>query len=227
MKPRAFFRHPRESGDPVFVQQPNVISVFAGASLWVAYLFALVISLCTPLSAQAEPRSYNAPEGSISSVLIFERGDFARVYGMFLTGVGRISYDDQTHVMDNLKIAFLLNSFVSGSPGLAGDLFGGGGKNGRELAFVQNEPVRLEGGKVNIKGDMIVNGIRRQVVFEGSLNKFGRINQSTDVGEDGPVTIGLSMHTTFKRSDFGMNVMKENSIFQDDVIIMFDIVAQR
>lgn len=192
------------------------------------FIAALLLLALTALPASAEPRNYNAPEGSISSVLIFERGDFARVYGMFLTGVGRISYDDQTHVMDNLKIAFLLNSFVSGSPGLASDLFGGSnGKNARELAFVQNEPVRLEGNKVNIKGDMIVNGIRRQVVFEGSLNKFGRINQSTDVGEDGPVTIGISMHTTFKRSDFGMNVMKENSIFQDDVIIMFDIVAQR
>jgi polyisoprenoid-binding protein YceI len=192
----------------------------------------LAFALCLfPLVASADSANYNASEGNVSSVLIFEQGDFARVYGLFEKGVGRIAFDDQTKVMDNLKLAFLLDSFRSSSKILTGDVFGAtSARRGadREVAFVQNEPLRFDGNnKALLKGDLVINGIRKPIIFEATLNKYGRINQTTDVSEDGPMTIGLSMHTSFKRSDYGLSMNKDGGQFQDTVLMMFDIVATR
>ncbi len=189
---------------------------------------ALLALLFAPLPAIAETHVYSAADGDASSLLILEAGGFARVYGMFTHGVARISYDDQTKIMDNLKVAYLVSSFTSSSNLLRADLFGTKpflGDKENEVAFVQNEPARFDNQNVKLKGDLIINGMRRPCEMDATLNKFGRINQSTDMQSDGAMTVGLSLHTSFKRSDYGLSMTKENSPFNDEAVLLMDIVA--
>lgn len=197
-----------------------------------SFFFPLLLCLIFVFSSaplHAEQKNYNAPEGNISTLIILERAGFSRVYGLFTRTVGRIAYDDQTKILDNVKIAALIESFTGTTPDLATDLFSkdalAKGADA-EVAFVQSEPVRFDGTQVKIKGELVMNGMRKPVVMDATLNKFGRMNQSTDVNADGPKAIGLTLHGTIKRSDFGLSINRENSPYGDDIVLMFEVVAQ-
>jgi polyisoprenoid-binding protein YceI len=195
-------------------------------SLLALALLVVFTHLSPPLNAAL--KSYNTPDGDVSALMIFERSGFSRSYGLFTKGVGRIVFDDQKKILDNIKVAFLINGFTSPSQALTSDLFSNlimRPSSENEMAFVQSEPVRFESDRVKIKGELVINGLRRAVIFEGTMNKFGRIDQSTDVEEDGPTAIGISLNTNIKRSDFRLNLSADGSPYADDVILMIDLLG--
>ncbi|MBI3418587.1 MAG: YceI family protein [Proteobacteria bacterium] len=179
--------------------------------------------------AAAEPKTYMSQEGQVNSLLIFEQTGFARVYGIFTKGLARFFYDDALKTVDGLKLAMLANSFATASPVLRDDMSGHGAydpDSEREIAFVQNEVARFENGKAKIKGQLVINNIRKNVVADADLNKFGRISETTHVMEEGKETLGFSFHLSFKRSEFSMSADSTTTPFNDDVVLMVDIIGQ-
>ncbi|MBY0429075.1 MAG: hypothetical protein K2Q32_07640, partial [Alphaproteobacteria bacterium] len=82
-----------------------------------------------------------------------------------------------------------------------------------------------ENGKAVIKGQLIIHNILKDVSFEAALNKFGRTSKATDIYDDGLETLGMSLHANFKRSNFMLGG-GDNSAFNDEAILMLDIVAK-
>lgn len=193
-------------------------------------IFLLSFSLCcfSPNLGFADSKVFYAPAGQVSAMVICEESSYARTYNLFTNGLARMHFDPATKTLDSLKFALLMSSFVTSSPKFAQEW------NERrpltvdkedEVAFVQAEPVKFENGKAVIKGQLIIHNIRKDISFEGVLNKFGRTSKATDIYDDGAETLGMSIHATFKRSDFMLGG-GENSAFNDEAILMLDIVAK-
>jgi polyisoprenoid-binding protein YceI len=192
----------------------------------------LLLLLLTPLPAGAIPQSFLAPQGQVSSLIIFEQTGFARTYGVFTEGISRFNYDDQMKVLDNLKMALLVRSFQSANKVLNMDFASHGAYTSpdkeREIAFIQTEPARFDNGKAKVKGDLIINNIRKPIELLAELNKYGRISQTTDVmADDGRETVGIALHANFKRSDYSMSADSTSTPFNDTAVIMLDLVGQR
>ncbi len=187
-----------------------------------------ILSCIFPLSAHAEPKSYLVPEGKASSLMIFEQAGFARVYGIFTRGLARFHYDGQLKTVDGLKVALLAESFTTASPSLKADIMGKAPPNKEsEVAFVQTEAARFDNGKARIKGDLIINNIRKKAVFQADLNRAGRVSRTTNVMEEGQETAGLSLHVNFKRSDYAMSAQAATSPFNDEAVLMIDLIGVR
>jgi polyisoprenoid-binding protein YceI len=193
-------------------------------------ILALLL-LLAPMPVLAAPQSFMAPQGNTSSLIIFEQTGFARTYGVFTEGIARFNYDDQMKLLDNLKLALLVRSFKSASNTLNMDFAKHGplapADKEREIAFMQTEPARFDNGKATIKGDLIINNIRKPIQFAGELNKYGRISQTTDIMEDGRETVGIALHANFKRSDYSMSADSTGTPFNDTAVLMLDLVGQR
>lgn len=188
----------------------------------------LLVTLFHPTSLFAEAKSFTAQTGQISAMVICEESSFARTYSLFREGIGRMFYDDATKTLDNLKFALLMRSFVTSSPAFAQEWFERKPltvDKEDEVAFIQSEPAKFVDGKGTIKGQLIIRNIRKDVAFEASLNKFARAAKTRDVFDDGAMTLGFSIHTTIKRSDFSLGG-GENSSFNDEAILMLDIIAK-
>src|SRR5262249_48268922 len=143
--------------------------------------------LLLPALAHAEMETYFSPEGQVQSLLIVEQGAFARAYGIFTKGVARLKYDKDTEVLDDLKCALLMKSFSSSSPALMQELRERKALDNDkedEFAFVQDSPARFKDGKVQIKGQLLANNVRKDVTLDATLNKYGTISKSADVFED-------------------------------------------
>jgi polyisoprenoid-binding protein YceI len=193
----------------------------------------VIILVLIPLTLRAESKVFFAPAGQVSALVIAEQSNFARIYAMLTNGLARMHYDDTTKTLDSLKFALLMNSFVTSSPSFAQEWFARrplSPDKEDEVAFVQSDPTKFENNKATIKGQLVINTIRKDVTFEATLNKFGRISKTNDLYDDGAQTLGFSMHGNFKRSDFSLAGngagSGENSAFNDDAILMLDIVAK-
>lgn len=197
---------------------------------FLSFIILLFVSLIFhPAPLHADSKNYNATEDAVSALLIFEQSGFARCYGIFTHGLARIAYDDLNKNVNDLKFALLMNSFITSSPLLRGELFAHRAfapDKEDEIGFEQSEPMHFENGVGKLKGQLIINNIRKDVVFEANLNKFARVNNSKDVFEDGAQTLGISIHTAFKRSDFGLSNENEPSSFNDETILMLDIIGK-
>lgn len=192
-------------------------------------LFLSIIFVLTPGASFAQSRNFTASEGSVSSLLIFERAGFARSYGLFTSGVARLSYDDVSKTIQNLKCALLMETLVTNNPSLKKDLLSRKAykpERANELAFVQNEAARFDNGQAKIKGQLFLNGASREVVFSATLNKMGALQDpAQSVFESNARAIGFSLHTNIKRSDFNLGDDSASAPINDDVVLMLDIVA--
>lgn len=198
------------------------MSIFLIKTLFIVFTLA---SCLIPLTAHAESKVFYAPEGNVSSLMVFERGGFARGYGIFSNAAARMLFDEQTKALDNLKFAVLLKSFTGSTALLRQEMSARPLRSQEaEIAFVQDAPVKFENGKAIIKGQFIINNVRKDGEFEATLNKFARVSKSSDIFEDGTQNLGLSLHAKFKRSDFGLSV-DEGGQYNDEAVLMLDIVA--
>jgi|ERR1043166_4758423 polyisoprenoid-binding protein YceI len=193
-------------------------------------IMGLLFVMCAGAKAFAGMETFFAPDGHVQSLFIVEQGAFARGYGIFTKGVARLKYDKDTEVLDDLKCALLMKSFSSGSPELTREMQERKGEsNGKdeELAFVQDSPARFKDGKAQIKGQLIINNIRKDVTLDATLNKYGTISKTSDIFEDGVKTVGVSLHAMIKRSDYGLiGAGEAESPFKDEGILMIDVVGQ-
>ena len=192
------------------------------------FLSCLITLILITQHSFAESKVFFAPAGEVSAMVICEESGYARTYSLFTSGVARMHYDDATKTLDNLKFALLMKSFISSSPAFTREWFERRPlsiNSEDEIGFVQSDPVRFENGKAIIKGQLVINNIRKDARFEATLNKFGRMSKTTDLYDDGTQSLGFSIHTTFKRSDFSLG-SSENSHFNDEAILMLDIVAK-
>lgn len=190
----------------------------------VLFFFAFAFSF-TPLPSHSEARVFYAPEGNVSTLMVFEKGGFARGYGVFGNAAARMLYDDTVKVLDNLKFAVLIKSFVGSTTGIQQEMGALRTRSAEsEIAFIQGAPVKFENDKASIKGQFIINGIRKDGAFETTLNKYARVSNERDLFDDGAHNLGLSLHTTIKRSDYGLSA-GEGSPYNDETVLMLDIVA--
>jgi polyisoprenoid-binding protein YceI len=201
-------------------------------NFWMPAFAGMTLLLCLlAFHTKAAPQSFMAPQGQTSSLIIFEQTGFARTYGVFTEGIARFNYDDQMKLLDNLKLALLVRSFKSANNVLNMDFSRHGPlappDKEREIAFMQTEPARFDNGKARIKGDLIINNIRKPIEFMGELNKYGHISKTTDVMEDGKETVGIALHANFKRSDYSMSADSSSAPFNDTAVLMLDLVGQR
>jgi polyisoprenoid-binding protein YceI len=190
------------------------------------FLVALTLVSCLlPQLSHAQARTFSAPEGQVSALMIFEQSSFARAYGVFNNAAARMIFDEKTKTLDNLKFALLSKTFIGSVPGLHREMQGKRGQNG-EIDFVQSEPAEFTNNRAKIKGQLVANGVRKDITFDATLNKVGRFGSSADLDDDGATTIGLSLHTSLKRSEFYLSSGAKNSVFNDDAVLMLDILAR-
>jgi polyisoprenoid-binding protein YceI len=192
------------------------------------YLSALIILFCIifSLPASAQEKNFYAPDGNVSAMVIFEQAGFSRSYGLFTSALAGMLFDEQVKSIDNLKFAINLTSFVPNKPQLRSDLLRLPSPKADEIAFIQSGRVTFEDNKATIKGQLIVGNIRKDITFEATLNKIGRINSTDDIFNDGTRAVGISLHAPIKRSEYGLN-NNDKSAVNDEVILLVDIIAQQ
>ncbi len=205
----------------------RLLLVFKNTAITVALVLVFLVGTL-PHSSLADSKIFYAPAGQVSAMVICEESSYARTYSLFTNGLARMHYDPEAKTLDSLKFALLMSSFVTSSPRFAQEW------NERrpltvdkedEVAFVQSDPVPFENGKATIKGQLIIHNIRKDIAFQATLNKFGRVSKATDLYDDGTQTLGMSLHATFKRSDFMLGG-GDASVFNDEAILMLDVVAK-
>jgi len=209
---------------------------------WRAITLGIIVlggALLAPLAAFAEGQAFDAGQGNVQALLIRDEDGYARGYGVFTRGLARLRYDETSKTLDNLKFSLALASLASSTlqgvfhdPSASGSAANTDPDTESEIGFIQTEPLVWDANatpplKAELKGTLIINGIRKAVVLQASLNKLARRSKTTKVNDDGMMNLGLSLHTPLQPADYTKPSDTPTPAAKDDMILMVDIIAAR
>lgn len=178
-----------------------------------------------PLAAQAEMEFYELdPAHTVVSFTVDHIG-YAKTLGIFGTVAGSFSYDMDAQDLADVEVtidAASVNTFHEARDGHVrdGDFLDVDAHP--EITFVADGGTATSDTAGTVTGDLTILGTTQPVTLDVTLNKaaeypFGHKR----------FTLGLSMETSIKRSDFGMMYAVENGLVGDEVQINIETEAMR
>lgn len=178
-----------------------------------------------PGAATAAPQTYEIDPEHFS--IAFEVGHigYADTIGLFLRGGGQFVYDEETRQLSSGRVVVEADSVFTNHKKRDGHL------RDRDFLQVRNHPEIVfeatafkpgSGNDGKLEGNLTLLGQTHPVTLDVTLNKaapypFGHRKH----------TLGVSAHTTLKRSQWGMNYAVKDGMVDDDVKLKFEFEAIR
>jgi polyisoprenoid-binding protein YceI len=167
-------------------------------------LFFLVVAYPTSLMAD-DAASYYIPPAQFSASLQVMSLGFANVVALFQNATGSFSFDDGDKSITHLRLAIGTDSLVTSST-----------DNQRDLKVLLNvaqypeiqltapERTLFKDGKATISVQLTLHGTTKPVTFDATLNHVGDTPYGGGLFAGKGQAVGVSLHGTLKRADFGM-----------------------
>ncbi|MDP9127303.1 MAG: YceI family protein [Pseudomonadota bacterium] len=188
------------------------------------HLLSLVFLFLAVAGAKAEDISahYYVPPGQLSTQVQVMEGNVANIFGMFGNGTASFSYDEQAKELGHLRLAVDTTSLVGSTSQIQSDLaMLLGTAQYPEIRFTAMDRTTFADGKGNIKGTLTLRGVSKPVTLEATLNSGGKSAR-------GAAPLGLSLHGTIKRLEFGMSDEPDTpGRFGDTITLQMELQAIR
>jgi polyisoprenoid-binding protein YceI len=168
------------------------------------YLLIFAFILLAP-TAKAESARYYIPPTQFNAALEVMDLGFSNVFGLFRNATGGFEFDEGAKSIRNLKLALDATSMTANNPGNERDLMVlFAASQFPEISFVAKDSATFTDGKASIKGTLTVRGFSKPCTLEAVLNHMGKSPQGGGMWSNEGDALGLSLHGSFKRADFGM-----------------------
>ncbi len=194
------------------------------------FLIALLALLSFGVRAgeETEGHYYIPPTQFNAALQVMDLG-FSNMFGLFRNATGSFAFDGASKKISDLKLAIDAASLTSNNPDNEGDLENMlGGRQYPEIRFTALDSTSFTDGKAEIKGTLTLHGASKPFTLDATLNHMGKSPQGGGMWSSEGDAIGLSMHGTFKRAEFGITDDPEaKSRFGDTVTLMLEPQAIR
>lgn len=182
------------------------------ASIILSVLFLSLAGISA--SHAADKKYYVEPTQFNAAFQVMDRG-LSNIIGLFQSATAAFAFDAETQSISKLRIAIDASSMMVPNPRVADDLQSLFSiREFPELTFMATAPYAFKDGKADIKGTLSIHGQKKEATFQAVLN-------NTTSGK-----IGISLHGTFKRADFGMGDEPEMpGRFGDTITLMLEMQA--
>lgn len=176
-------------------------------------------------TAAAEPRQYTIDEEHFTMTFEVSHIGYASVIGMFLEARGSFEYDDEAQAVRSGKVVVESDSVFSNhekrDEHLRKDDFLDVDDHPRVVFEVTDFKTTGED-TGELTGDLTLLGKTRAVTLDVTLNKAA----DYPIGH-GKYTLGVSAHTTIRRSEWGMTYALVPKLVGDEVKLRFEFEAIR
>ena len=175
-------------------------------------------------AASAEPARFEIDPQHLSIVFNVEHLGYGAVWGLFLTGSGSFTYDEEARELSDLRVEIDTTSVFSYDEARDGHLRSGDFLDAEAhpvATFVMTgaEPQSETTGTVT--GDLTLRGETHPVTLDVTLNKIGPYPW----GEN--YVVGITATTTLKRSEWGSTYAVEDNLVGDEVPLTIELEAIR
>lgn len=203
----------------------SVGPVFAGM---VALVFALAVG-SGPV--RAEPAEYRIDPDHLSIGFLVDHIGYASVLGMFRKAEGSFRFDEQTGVMNDLRVVVDTASVYTNHKKRDDHLRSADFLNSLEfpqMVFTAAEARPVGERRYRVQGRLELLGRKRPLILETTWNKSAEYPFGGGVFGGKPYVMGVSARGSFKRSDYGMNYSVDNGWVGDEIrlIIEFEAIRQ-
>jgi polyisoprenoid-binding protein YceI len=193
------------------------------------FLLALILLFFAPGAFAAESGGlYYVPPGQFTASMQVMNLGLANIIGLFGNATGSFTYDDQAKSISNLRLAVDATSLVSSNSenqnALANLL---DVSQYQEIRFTALDAVTFADNKASIKGTLTFQGVSKPVTLDATINSVGKAPRGHTWAGNGEA-LGLSMHGSFKRADFG--VAEDPNVpgrFGDTITLQLEMQAVR
>lgn len=185
-------------------------------------LFAFLLMLLPASAFAAEPALYYVPPGQLNVSMQVMKLGLSNVTALFGIATGSFHYDTQAKTLNTLRAAIDTTSIVSNTTdnqtALSNLL---GATQYPEIRFTALDNVTFADGNASIKGTLTVHGVSKPASFDATLN-----SASPNAFPGANDEVGISLHGTFKRADFGITDDPEMpAIFGDTITLQLEMQA--
>jgi polyisoprenoid-binding protein YceI len=185
---------------------------------------ALIAAAASPI-AQAEPATYAIDRDHFSIAFFVEHIGYQDQAGMFLEASGEFVYDESANTLQSGEVIIQADSVFTNHDRrdrhLRGDDFLDSGEH-ETIRFTAEDWQPDSDGQGTLTGQLTLLGETRPVSLDVTLNK----SAPYPFGHKQP-TLGLSAHTTIRRSEWGMTYGVEDDLVGDEVELRFEFEAIR
>lgn len=174
-------------------------------------------------SAQADMARYELDADHTAVYFTIDHIGYAKTLGIFTELEGQFSYDTDTQELGDVMVkidAKSVNTFHKARDGHVRNADFLNVSAHPEITFTANGGTPESASSGTVTGNLTILGQTQPVTLDVTLNKVANY----PFGHQREV-LGLSMTTTIKRSDFGMNYGVTNGLVGDEVTINIETEA--
>jgi len=195
-------------------------------SRWIPAFVGMTLLFLGLVPAHAsDPVTYYVPPPQFSAALQVMDLGFANVFALFQNATGSFSFDESDKSLSHLRLALDATSLTSGNSGSQQDLANLLGiMQYNEIRIVAPDSVTFTDGKADVKATLTLHGTSKPVTFQAVLNHVGKSPHGGGMWSSEGDAVGLSLHGSFKRADFGMSDDPETpGRFGDTMTLMLEM----
>lgn len=175
------------------------------------------------VAAHAEMARYDLDPTHTALYFIIDHIGYAKTLGVFTDVTGSFFYDTDTQELRDVQVAIQatsVNTFNDARDGHVRNRDFLDVTTHPEITFVANSGTPNDASSGTVTGDLTILGQTLPVTLNVTLNKVG----AYPFGHKKEV-LGLSLDTSIRRSDFGMNYGVDNGLVGDEVTINIETEA--
>lgn len=192
--------------------------------------FLLFIFLAVSSAAYAADDTtahYYIPPAQFNAALQVMDLGFANVFGLIRNATGSFDFDSAAKSISHVRLALDASSLMASSPENQNDLAAMlAVTQYPEIGFTAPDSVTFTDNKAEIKGMLSLHGASKPFTLEATLNHIGKSPNGGGMWDSEGEAIGLSLHGTFKRADFGLADDPETpGRFGDTITLMLETQA--
>ncbi len=180
------------------------------------------------LHAADNSTTYYIPPPQFNASLQIMDGGFVNLTALFRNATGSFTFDDTAKAISNLRLAIDATSLLASNDANQRDIANLlDAFKYSEIRITAPDAVTFKDDKAEIKATLSFHGSNKPVTLEATLNRIGKTPISSSMWGGEGQAIGLTLHTTIKRADFGMadEAAAVPARFGDTITLALDVQA--
>lgn len=180
-------------------------------------------------NASDSPANYYVPPPQFSAAMQVMDLGFANVFALFQNATGSFSFDESSKTLSHLRLAIDAGSLTASNSGSQRDLANQlGVMQYPEIRITAPDAVVFTDNKAEVKATLSVHGVSKPITLDATLNHVGKSPHAGGMWAHEGDAVGVSLHGSFKRADFGMGDDPETpGRFGDSMTFMLEIQGLR
>jgi polyisoprenoid-binding protein YceI len=154
---------------------------------------------------------------------------FSNIMALFQNATGSFSFDDGGKSISHLRLAIDATSLMTTNNDNQRDLTAlFGVMQYPEIRITAPDTTAFKDGKAEIKANLTLHGTTKPVTLDATLNHVGNSPYGGGMWASEGQAVGLSLHGTLKRADFGIGDnpdSDEKNHFGDSITLQLEMQA--